>query len=132
MENVTNTKNNRPFEHKNSFRNIAVEDTTELFDVFLVSESKSNRTIPINQFRINGYKIFRFDRSRFGGGLILYMNKNIPWKPLQEHVHLPNFGVIAIVFYQNIQKWLLLGLCKSPNQKTSDFIHNLSLILDLF
>ena len=118
----------------NSFRNkfVFVEDIMTLFDVFLVSESKLDHTFPSNQFRINGYKIFRLDRNRFGGGLILYINENIPCKPLQEHIHLPKFEVIAIEFYQNNQKWLLLGLYKPPNQKTSDFIQNLSLILDLF
>ena len=63
----------------NSFRNkfVFVEDIIKLFDVFLVSESKLDHTFPSNQFRINGYKIFRLDRNRFGGGLILYINKNI-------------------------------------------------------
>ena len=90
----------------NSFRNkfVFIEDIIKLFDVFLVSESKLDHTFPSNQFRINGYKIFRLDRNRFGGGLILYINENIPCKPLQEHIHLPNFEVIAIEFYQ---KWLL-------------------------
>ena len=116
----------------NSFRNklVFVEDIMKLFD--LVSESKLDHTFSSNQFRINGYRIFRLDRNRFGGGLILYINENVPCKPLQEHVPLPNFEVIAIEFYQNNQKWLLLGLYKPPNQKTSDFIQNLSLILDLF
>ena len=100
--------------------------------MFLVSESKLNHTFPSNQFRINGFKIFRLDSNCFGGGLIPYINKNIPYKPLQEHVHLPNFEVIAIEFYQNNQKWLLLDLYKPSNQKTSDFIQNLSLILELF
>ena len=115
----------------NSFRNkfVFLEDIMKLFDVFLVSESKLDHTFPSNQFRINGYNIFRLDRNPFGGGLILCINENIPGKPLQEHVHLPNFEVIAIEFYQNNQKWLLLGLHKPPNQKTSDF---LSLISDLF
>ena len=118
----------------NSFRNkfVFVEDIMTLFDVFLVSESKLDHTFPSNQFRINGYKIFRLDRNRFGDGLILYINENIPCKPLQGHIHLPNFEVIAIEFYQNNQKGLLLGSYKPPNQKTSDFIQNLSLILDLF
>ena len=98
--------------------------------MFLISESKLDHTFPSNQFRINNYKIFRFDRNRFGAGLILYINENISYKPLQEHVHLPNFEVIAIEFYQNNQKWLLSGLHKPPNQKTSDFIQNSSLILD--
>ena len=71
-------------------------------------------------------------RNRFGGGLILFINENIPCKPLQEHVHLPNFEVIATEFYENNQKWFLLGLYKPPNQKTSNLIQNLSLILDLF
>ena len=115
----------------NSFRNkfVFVKDIIKLFDVFLVSESKLDHTFPSNQFRINGYKIFRLDRNRFGRGLILYINENIPCKPLQEHVHLPNFEVIAIEFYQNIQKWLLY---KPPNQKASDFIQNLNLMLDIF
>ena len=93
---------------------------------------KPSLLITYNQFRINDYKNFRLDRNRFGGRLILYINENIPGKPLQENIHLPNFEVIAIEFYQNNQKWLLLGLYKPPNQKTSDFIQNLSLILDHF
>ena len=52
-----------------------------MFDVFLVSESKLDHIFPSNQFRINGYKIFRLDRKRFGGGLIFYINENIPCKP---------------------------------------------------
>ena len=85
----------------NSLRNkfVFVEDIIKLFDVFLVSESKLDHTFPSNQFRINGYKSFRLDCNRFGGGLILYINENIPWKPLQEHIHLPNFEVIVIEFY---------------------------------
>ena len=48
-----------------------------------------------------------------------------------KHENLPNFeAVAAIEFHQNNQKWLLLGLHKPPNQKTSDFIQNVSLILD--
>ena len=53
---------------------------------------------------------------------MFYINENIPWKPLQEQLRLPNSEFIAIEFFQNNQKWLLLGLCKAPNQKTSDFI----------
>ena len=118
----------------NSFTNkfAFIEDIIKLSDVFLVSESKIDHTFPSNQFGINSYKIFRLDRNRFGSGLILYINKNIPCKTSQEHIHLPNFEVIGIEFYQNNQKWLLLGLYQPPNQKTSDFSQNLSLILDLF
>ena len=58
----------------------------------------------------------------------MYINDNIPF---QEDVNLPNLEVIVTEFYQNNQKRLLLGLYKPPNWKTSNFIQNLSLILDL-
>ena len=63
----------------NSFRNkfFFVEDMIELLDVFLVSESKLGRTFSSNQFRINGYKIFRLACNRFRCGLILYINEYI-------------------------------------------------------
>ena len=54
----------------NSFRNkfAFVRHIIKLFDEFLVSESKLDHTFPSNQFRINGYKIFRIDRNHFAGG----------------------------------------------------------------
>ena len=83
----------------NSFRNkfVFVKDIIKPFEVFLVSESKLDHTFPREQ----NYKIFRIYCNRFGSGLILYINAYIPCKPLQEHIHLPNFEVIATEFYQN-------------------------------
>ena len=94
--------------------------------MFLVSESKLDHTFPIDQFRINVYKFFRLDRNRLGAELFLYMNEDIPCKPLQVHEHLPNCKVNAIEFYQ------IIKLYEPPNQKTSDLIQSLSLILDHF
>ena len=53
---------------------------------------------------MNSYKIFWLDRNHFGGGWIFYINENIPWKPLQEQLRLPNSEFIAIEFFQNNQK----------------------------
>ena len=58
----------------------------------------------------------------------MHINDNIPF---QKDVNLPNLEVIVTEFYQNNQKRLLLGLYKPRNWKTSNFIQNLSLILDL-
>ena len=93
----------------NSFRNkfVFVDDIINLFDVLLVSESKLGHIFPSNPFRICGYKMFRLDRNRFDGRLILYINENIPCKPLQEHKHLPNFVFISIEFYQNNRKYIV-------------------------
>ena len=84
--------------------------------MFLVSESKLDHTFPNDQFRINVYKICRLDRNRLGAELFLYVNENIPCKPLQVHEHLPNCKVNAIEFCQ------IIKLYEPPNQKTSDLI----------
>ena len=51
---------------KNKFEMIA--ETITNFDIFLIPESKIDSTFPNIQFKINGYKLFRRDRNRFGGG----------------------------------------------------------------
>ena len=50
---------------------VLVQNIIKAFDIFLISESKSDCTFPLNQFHIAGFKQFRRDRNRFGGGLML-------------------------------------------------------------
>ena len=61
----------------NSIRNKfgTLDNVVKAFDIFLISESKLDNTFPINQFDIGGYKVFRRDRNRFGGGLTFYINE---------------------------------------------------------
>ena len=50
---------------KNKFE--MIDETITNFDIFLIPESKIDSTFPNIQFKINGYKLFRRDRNRFGG-----------------------------------------------------------------
>ena len=52
------------------------------FDFFLVSESKLDSSFPEAQFEIPGYRNFRQDRDKYGGGLMFYINQNIPCKKI--------------------------------------------------
>lgn len=47
------------------------------FNIFLILESNPDASFPKNQFKINGYKCFRRDRSKDGGSLMFYFNKGI-------------------------------------------------------
>ena len=48
-------------------------------DILLVSETKINGSFPTDQIRIMGFEIpFRLDRTARGGGLLLYIRKDIP------------------------------------------------------
>ena len=59
----------------NSIRNrfILAESIVKAFDLFLISESKLDSTFSMNQFHIYSFKVFRRDRNRSGGGLILHI-----------------------------------------------------------
>ena len=52
---------------RNKFEMIA--ETITNFDIFLILESKIDSTFSNMQFKINGYKLFRRDCNRFGGGI---------------------------------------------------------------
>ena len=73
----------------NSLRN-KFESITDViqgtFDIFLLSESKIDESFPDKQFRLNNYKIFRKDRNRYGGGIMFYVNENLPCKSLTTKV----------------------------------------------
>ena len=67
----------------NSLRNkiIAVEELMrDKVDICLFSETKLDETFPNHQFKIHGYKMYRRDRNKHGGGVICYVNENIPCK----------------------------------------------------
>ena len=76
------------------------EEIIQVFVIFLVSESKLDNTFPANLFKINGYKIFKYDRNRFGAGLFLYVNERVPCRLLQG---LPNVPNIEFEFYILLQ-----------------------------
>ena len=53
-------------------------------DIFLISETKIDDSFPEAQFYYNGYSLpHRKDRSIGAGGLLLYVNENIPSKKLK-------------------------------------------------
>ena len=67
--------------HVNSLRNKfeAVEELVQnKIDICFLSEIKIDETFPTQQLMINGYKLFRRDRNCHGGGILCYINENIP------------------------------------------------------
>ena len=42
-----------------------------------ISESKLDETVSDAEVSIDGYTIFRSDRNRNGGGVVMYVNKNV-------------------------------------------------------
>ena len=70
---------------RNKFESIAdvIQGT---FDIFILSETKIDESFHDKQFRLNNNKLFRKDRNRYGGGILFYVNENIPCKSLTEKI----------------------------------------------
>ena len=54
-------------------------------DICLLSETKIDDSFPNSQFFAEGYRMFRKDRNKNGGGLILYVNEDIPGKLINSY-----------------------------------------------
>ena len=104
---------------RNKFESIAdvIQGT---FDIFLLSETKIDESFPDKQFRLNNYKIFRKDRNRYGGGIMFYVNENLPCKSLTTKID----NLTETIFLEvNVQssKWLFVGCYKPPSQNEEFF-----------
>ena len=98
-------------------------------DISLFSETKLDETFPNQQFKISGYKMFRRDRNKYGGGIMFYVNENIPCKTVNVE-GLPNDCVVTLIELSiKSRKWLCIGLYKPPSQNEKYFLDNLSLAL---
>ena len=113
---------------RNKFKMMA--DIISNFSIFLISESKLDSSFPNSQFKTNGYKIFRRDRDRYGGGLLLYVNEEIPCKILNQQTTSSSSEIIAMQFFQTKRKWFLLGIYKPPKQDNSEFLETMNILLN--
>ena len=49
-------------------------------DILLLSETEIDDSFLDSQFFPEGFKMYRRDRTKTGGGLLLYVNENLPGK----------------------------------------------------
>ena len=93
--------------------------------MLVINETNLDDSFPNAQIQINGYKCLRKDRNIFGGGLCLYINKDIPSK--QIHTKLLE-GLESICIEMNLRKrkWLAIGICKPSQSCSRMFIKRLS------
>ena len=77
-------------------------------DILLISETKLNDSFPNGQFLMNGFQVpFRKDRTDKGGGLLLFMQEQIPCRELNitfEH----KIEAIFVEINLKKRKWLLI------------------------
>ena len=104
----------------------------EKLDIFLISETKIDDSFPEAQFFYNGYSLpHRRDRAIGAGGLLLYVNENIPSKKLKG-LNLPDdVEILCVEINLKKQKWLIIGIYNPPNMNNDYFFEYLSNTIDL-
>ena len=54
-------------------------------DIVLPSETKTDDSFPDSQFFAEGFKMYRKDRTKTGGGVLLYVNENLRGKIIKKN-----------------------------------------------
>ena len=82
----------------------------------------------------DGYsKPHRKDRIRDGGGgLLLYVNENIPSRTLYAHITPDDMEILCVEINLRKQKWILIGTYRPPSMSERYFYDNLSRVVDYY
>ena len=99
----------------------------------ILTETKIDASFPNSQFINDRYSSpFRYDRDRFGGGVLIYIRDDIPSKELSEHTFPVDIERIFIEINLRKTKWLKLGTYRSPNQSIGYFFENVGKALVIY
>ena len=104
----------------------------EKFDIFLISETKLDSSFPTGQFNIPGFRVFRNDRNKNGGGLMFYVNQQIPCKNITNFNFSQNIETLMIEINLNNFKTLIVGAYKPPAVKNDVFLNELHNALSFY
>ena len=101
-------------------------------DILVLSKTKTDDSFPDSQFFTEGFKMYRKERTKTGGGLLLYVNENLPGKIINSYKFKENSEIILFEFSVSNKKWLLLGTYRPPSQNDLSFINELNLAWNFF
>ena len=100
-------------------------------DIFTIAETKLDSSFPDSQFIIPGMrKPFRLDVTSRKGGLLVFVNNDIPCKYLRNF-HLPR-DIQAIPIENNLKqrKLLVVSIYRLPDQNLDYFLSSITSLLD--
>ena len=99
----------------------------------ILTETKIDASFPNSQIINDRYSSpFRYDRDRFGGGVLIYIRDDVPSKELSEHTFPVDIERIFIEINLRKTKWLKLGTYRSPNQSIGYFFENVGKALVIY
>ena len=102
-------------------------------DILIITETKLDETFPKAQFHIEGFALpYRMDRSKHGGGVIIYVRDDIPAKELVEHKLPGNLEGSFFEINLKNRKWLVFGGYNHDKHNINNFVAQVGPIMDLY
>ena len=105
-----------------------VQEWIQVFDILTIQETKIDGSFLNSQFAIESYNMYRRDRKKGGGGIVLYIRKTIPSYRLRIKCN----EVEAIVVDIQIGQQHISLICgyKPPSVKNNTFSDEMHSLLD--
>ena len=72
----------------------------------MISEDKLDPSFPDTQFQITNYNMFRKDRNKNGGGLLLYVNQDLNCKITNTNNFPTEIEILLLELVITKRKWL--------------------------
>ena len=101
-----------------------------MFDIIVLSETKIDDGFPDSQFYINGYKMLRNDRNHHGGGLLVYVRRELTMCRLRDY-ECKNIESITFSIQQRktAKKTIVIASYRPPSLVKSVWVRDLGDIL---
>lgn len=107
--------------HFNEFKDLVYEK----FDVIGVTETWLSQNITNNAITLNGYNLFRRDRSTAGGGVGVYLKNHIKAKVIDElPVNVVNTEQLWLSVEISKRTFALAIIYRPPSQSLADFLEH--------
>ena len=102
--------------------------TEGVFDILSIQETKIDRTFPNSQFHVDGYKLFRRDRPKGGGGLAVFIRDNIS----ATRKKITTTSVESLLFDLHIgqRRFALVSAYKPPPVNNAIFSTEMTTVLE--
>ena len=89
----------------------------------MISETKIDESFPLGQFKVNGFNApFRLDRNINGGGIILFVQEDIPAKLIASQTPPVEGLYVEVKLWK--QKWLI-SCSYNPNKSMGALAKNM-------
>ena len=120
----------------NSIRNkfeLPAEAVMGNVDILMVTEAKIDKSFPTSQFIIPDFTSpYRFHETKNGGGILVYIRKNIPSKLLDISYIASDIECLGIEVNLRKVKWLVICSYNPHKNSILNHLENISKVFRLF